>query len=317
MAGLTAANSLKHQFSVTVFEKSRGVSGRTSTRYANDYRFDHGAQYFTAKSAAFLATLSPLKAQGIVQHWAPKRIDLNGQSLEINDKSSPDHWLVPTPGMNGLAKAIAGEITIELKCQITRVEKTRMGWMLHAGDGRVFGHFQNLILAIPAAQVSALLPEGHSFHDTLKNVKQTGCYTLMLGTPNAINLDFEVAEISYSPLGWVALNSAKPARPKGLTSLVVQSTNPWAEAHIDEDVPAMQALLLQELQRLTGIDHTQFEHISTHRWRYADTAAPLGQPYLYDADLQLGVCGDWCLKGRVEAAFTSGLSLAQAIENKS
>jgi hypothetical protein len=27
----------------------------------------------------------------------------------------------------------------------------------------------------------------------LKNVKQTGCYTLMLGTPNPIDLDFEVA----------------------------------------------------------------------------------------------------------------------------
>jgi predicted NAD/FAD-dependent oxidoreductase len=317
MAGLTAANSLKHQFSVTVFEKSRGVSGRTSTRYANDYRFDHGAQYFTAHSPAFKSVLAPLQTSGIIQNWSPARIGINGQSLEITDKSSPDHWLVPTPGMNTLAKAIAGEITIELKCQITRVEKNRMGWMLHAGDGRVFGHYQNLILAIPAAQVPALLPEGHSFHDALKNVKQTGCYTLMLGTPNAINLDFEVAEISHSPLGWVALNSAKPARPEGLTSLVVQSTNSWAEAHIDEDVPAMQALLLQELQRLTGIDHTQFEHISTHRWRYADTANALGQSHLFDEALGLGICGDWCLKGRVEAAFTSGLSLAQAVENKS
>jgi predicted NAD/FAD-dependent oxidoreductase len=29
-------------------------------------------------------------------------------------------------------------------------------------------------------------------------------------------------------------------------------------------------------------------------------------PRLFDSELEIGACGDWCLGGRVEAAFLSG-----------
>ncbi|MEY8870939.1 NAD(P)-binding protein [Francisella philomiragia] len=35
LAGLTAANILKDSVEITIFEKSHGVSGRMSTRYAD------------------------------------------------------------------------------------------------------------------------------------------------------------------------------------------------------------------------------------------------------------------------------------------
>jgi renalase len=45
LSGLTAANILKDYADITIFEKSRGVSGRMSTRHAYPYSFDHGAQF--------------------------------------------------------------------------------------------------------------------------------------------------------------------------------------------------------------------------------------------------------------------------------
>ena len=36
---------------------------------------------------------------------------------------------------------------------------------------------------------------------------------------------------------------------------------------------------------------------------------PLGEPYIWDATSRLGVCGDWCLAGRLEAAWLSGQAL--------
>ena len=41
IAGLTIARDLKKFGNVTVFEKSRGLGGRLSTRYANPFEFDH------------------------------------------------------------------------------------------------------------------------------------------------------------------------------------------------------------------------------------------------------------------------------------
>ena len=53
LAGISTALLLKDQADITLFEKARGVSGRMSTRIADPYLFDHGAQYFTVRTDAF------------------------------------------------------------------------------------------------------------------------------------------------------------------------------------------------------------------------------------------------------------------------
>ncbi|MFM2034129.1 MAG: hypothetical protein RJA32_764, partial [Pseudomonadota bacterium] len=41
-------------FEVQVYEKSRGASGRLSTRRTETWSADHGAQYFTARDPLFI-----------------------------------------------------------------------------------------------------------------------------------------------------------------------------------------------------------------------------------------------------------------------
>lgn len=56
LAGLACAEALQASgATVTVFDKSRGPSGRMSTRRGDTWQCDHGAQYFTARDAAFRA----------------------------------------------------------------------------------------------------------------------------------------------------------------------------------------------------------------------------------------------------------------------
>jgi hypothetical protein len=52
---------------------------------------------------------------------------------------------------------------------------------------------------------------------------------------------------------------------------------------------------------------------SAHRWRFAAPAQPLGLRCLADEGRHLYACGDWCLGGRIEGAFMSGLAAASAI----
>jgi len=47
-----------------------------------------------------------------------------------------------------------------------------------------------------------------------------------------------------------------------------------------------------------------------HRWRYAQAAEALDLGCLWDGELGLGVCGDWCQGSRVEGAFLSGMAAA-------
>ncbi|MCV6626839.1 MAG: FAD-dependent oxidoreductase, partial [Cellvibrionaceae bacterium] len=66
LAGLSAAKQLQNRAQVTVFDKARGLGGRMSTRRCEPYFFDHGAQYFTARSEGFKAFLEPLIEAGVV-----------------------------------------------------------------------------------------------------------------------------------------------------------------------------------------------------------------------------------------------------------
>ena len=115
-----------------------------------------------------------------------------------------------------------------------------------------------------------------------------------------------------SPIGWIAVNSSKPGRD-GSFALVAQSTNSWAEAHLEDDLATVQDELLNALAPLLRADMRGHCAASLHRWRYANTPAPLGQPFLLDAAQGLAACGDWCLSPRVESAFVSANALADQL----
>ena len=51
----------------------------------------------------------------------------------------------------------------------------------------------------------------------------------------------------------------------------------------------------------------------THFWHYARVSTALDEPFLWDSMRGIGVCGDGCVGGRVEAAWRSGSALADAV----
>ena len=62
MSGLACADGLGQNFEISLFDKSRGLSGRLSTRRGESHAFDHGAQYFRAGTTLFTSWLEPLKS---------------------------------------------------------------------------------------------------------------------------------------------------------------------------------------------------------------------------------------------------------------
>ena len=55
VAGSTIANLLSKKHSVHVFDKARGPGGRSSNkRFKTNLSFDHGVQYISPKSKAFI-----------------------------------------------------------------------------------------------------------------------------------------------------------------------------------------------------------------------------------------------------------------------
>ena len=127
-----------------------------------------------------------------------------------------------------------------------------------------------------------------------------------------LDLQWQAAEIRNSPIGWIAVNSSKPGRGAPHT-LVVHSDNDWADAHMDDDRDEVIELMLEECSSIIGRNLRDATHRQLHRWRYANAdRSPDGAYFLDQAD-RLAACGDWCIRGRVEEAFTSGNELANAL----
>ena len=74
MAGLSCAVALARRgHKPVLFDKGRGPGGRMATRRADvngtEVRFDHGAQYLTARDPRFVEAVEGWQSAGIVAPW--------------------------------------------------------------------------------------------------------------------------------------------------------------------------------------------------------------------------------------------------------
>lgn len=326
MAGLACADRLAQHFDISLFDKSRGLSGRCSTRRAKSgdtaFAFDHGAQYFSAKQQAFVDWLKPFEAAGHIGRWQPRQVDISEAGTQ---QRATVEKFVFTPGMNAIGRALAGgrpQWQLYLDTHITAIEGAPGGWRIVDGEGQSFGPFDKVVLAIPAPQAADLVPQDAAFADTLNAVEMLGCHSLMLGYVNAPASaaartaasapDWHCAHFDDAMLGFAALNSAKPQRGGGL-GLVVQTRHDWSQAHIEEPPEVVAAQMKRRFQALTGLSVEADGYDRLHRWRYASAPKPAAVDFLYDEAMGLAAIGDWCRGSKVEDAFMSGYRLAEKL----
>jgi len=328
LSGLTLADDLAPYAEIALFEKSRGVSGRMATRYADPYAFDHGTQFFTVRTPEFQAHLAPLLAQGHVAEWTGKVVAMRpGESPDgpphIEERPWPEPHYVPTPNMNQLGKLLAKSRNIILNAEVAPLTlRNECGWHLFDKECRALGAFDWVISTAPSVQTARLFAGHLSPTEALPTVRMLGCFTLMLGFKQPWDRDWIAAKVRAgdgedAPLEWIAANSTKPGRNAKVASLVAHSRNDWAQTHIEDDPQLTQATLLKHLKALTGIDGNKANYLAMHRWRYALVSQPVAEPAalspFLDPNLQLASTGDWCSASRVEDAWLQAKKLAATI----
>lgn len=332
MAGITAARTLLNAgHRVTVFEKSHAAGGRMSTRQTAYGSFDHGAQYFTVRDPDFLKALTLVPGtQAVCRAWsanAVRVLDALGRVVEAALPTREPHF-VASPGMNALVRHWAQPLeamqSVHYQTQVQFLKRSLKGWELVCADGTKHDGFDQLVLAIPHVQADFLLRQSGapaaSFGglSALSDVQVAPCWTLMLAYPlvnqsglSHLGPQWNAARSVHHRIAWLCRESSKPGRAS-LERWTVQASAEWSQEHLEDDDERVQAKLLKAFAELTGI-RAEPGFAQVHRWRYAKTLQPLGQNHLWDASLQLGLCGDWLLGHRVEDAFVSGLGLSLAM----
>lgn len=313
LSGLTAANILKNYANVTLFEKSRGIGGRMSTRRSEPYYFDHGAQFFKVKTDEFNEFITPMIKGGIIVPWVARFVEFKNKQImpeRLWDGQYP--YYVGVPGMNSVAKYLSKQLSVNFDVRVHSMRRERNKWYLKDDQDNAVGDYDWVISTIPAQQASDLLPSSLPFYSKICDVKMKGCFSLMLGFENPLPLEFDAARVHGEDIGWIAVNSSKPSRNDAFC-LLVHSTNKYADKHIDDDRDQVSTHLRTQTSEIIGYDLSGAAHKAIHGWRYANIEKQSGETHFIDTAQNIAVCGDWIIQGRVEAAFTSGFKAAASI----
>lgn len=310
LSGLCAARELRragHQ--VVVVDKGRGVGGRMATRRFEGGNFDHGAQFFTARTDEFRSLLQEWEQRDVAGEW------FRGYPSPSNEKPD-DHYprFSGQTGMAGIAKFLAQDLDIHLNQEVERLTFANGSWQALATSGEVFSG-EELLLTAPVPQSLALLDTADfslpsEVRDTLESLRYEPCFAVLaqlagpsdIPPPGALYLNGGI-------ISWVADNFQKGISARE-GSVTIHSTGSWAGQNFEADESTVIAALLQEASPLLGSDVVASQ---VRRWRYSKPENPLDIGSLRISNLQLTLAGDIFQGAKVEGAALSGLHAARSI----
>jgi len=322
MAGLTCARQLQQQgHSIIVYERNAEVGGRMGTRQTELGGFDHGAQYFTATSERFRKEVAAWRKAGWAAPWEGRLVTLEQGVAKPAGRSNAGQRMVAVPGMGALGQRLAEGLDVRVEQPVTRIERHGEQWILAVRSETVpveatAGPFDGVILALPADLAAALLEPVSPLAAVVGQEHLAPCWALILGFQQPLGLDYDGAWIQGSRLKWIARDASKPQRRPG-EHWIGHASPEWSTEHLADDPERVKEKLLKAFHEATG-SHVQPVYADVHRWRFAQATNTIAGACLWDADVQIGVCGDWFAagldgSGRVENAFLSGLALAAAV----
>jgi hypothetical protein len=312
VAGLACATELARAgVAVILLEKSRRPGGRVATRRVEGVAFNHGAQFASAHGPDFAALLAELETAGRAAPW----LAAGGRISFI-------------PGMSALPAAMAERAqSLGARFLTDRhaafLHKGEAGWSvrhLQASDirpgattdegGDLSAPVDAVLIALPGHQAASLLATvAHPFATIAAGAVMAPCWAVMARFPSPVAGD-DVRKSADGIIAWAAREGSRPGSNLTADAWMLHASAAWSRENLELTAEQAADAIIAAFRAETGAPTPDL--LLAHRWRYALVETPAGRPCLWDAAAGLGACGDWCLGGRVEAAFDSGTALARA-----
>ncbi len=316
LAGGTLAQRLHQQgYTVTLFEKSRGVGGRLSSCRLPSGEADLGAPTLTE----LLSQHSPqnsaytdwLVDQGSVEPWLASLSDFNDAT---HQEKYTETLLVHEQKQSRLIRTLIKGCTLHTSTRIKHLVPEKQGCSLIDNQGKALGSFSRVIVTAPAPQAVELLNKVPQFSKIAAQIKTypTWVSIICLETPTAIDTDIFCG--SHPTFARIIRDTSKPNHQSGdnTEAWYLEANRDWSTAHQSAAIESVSAQLLSEFKLVVKkpIKHS-FQR--THRWLYAGHGTVHSEPFLLCDKTGIGACGDWLGATGLEGAWQSGDALANAI----
>ncbi|MEK9726498.1 MAG: FAD-dependent oxidoreductase [Candidatus Margulisiibacteriota bacterium] len=305
IAGVMCAKKLVDKnFDVILFDKSRGVSGRSTSKRWNDtgLAIDMGVPFFQYHeiNQRLLPTIKDLIDENVIFEW----------SMEDQSK-----LLVGAPKMSSISRYLSKDIHIEAQQKVIRITKNHNKWQINSED-QVFDGFDKLIFSIPAPQIKLINNFPKDIIKLANKVKYDAINTLLIETSAPLWNTNEAVVYFDRKIDMIIADYKKPKRNINQFTYAIHSNKKWATENIDQLSKAIiENEILNELNTKFNLSRIDVKKSLLHQWRYGQSnKIDMVDSKTYIKSIEdetLYCCGDWCSGGSFCDAMLSGLELAE------
>jgi renalase len=285
IAGLSGAGAVAGAGArVRVVERSRVVGGRLASRRYDGRYTDIGAAYLVADDPDFTELVTSWRSRGLARPWT----DTFRVHPGPDETGGPVRWAAPG-GLRSLAADLAGGLDVRLSAPLDSVPADA----------------DAVVLAMPGPQALRLNPPPGIAAAAAAQVWQP-VITAVLTYPSREWDPFPGAFVNDHPVLSTVCDDGD-RRGDGAPVLVAHSTADLARRHLD-DPSAAGPMLAGSVGELLGI--AAVPRVDVHRWTFAQ---PEPTDATFAADGRVWLCGDAFGRPRVQTAWLSGRSVAEAL----
>jgi renalase len=283
-SGCNLYNNLKEKYeNITIFEKSRGVGGRLSTKYIEDKFIDHGTSSLIPITDDLKFFCLDLAKNGLL-------------------KAKYDEF-IPKTGINSICKFLIDEKDLQSNTKIIKAFNTNNKWTLEDENHNIYEDFDLLFITIPAPQILEMqieLPD--DFKQKLSHIKYDSIFSLILYSNENLKLNenrlYENVDVRD------IINNSKKYLYKDFSSYIIHSTKEFANCLNHKNKDEIYELFLENFDEELQDELKNFTTIA-HFWKYANAKNSLDMPYFLNKEKNLGICGDYFNHNNLEAALSS------------
>ena len=311
ISGATIANLLNKKHTVDLYDKARGLGGRSSFKRLDKVKgFDHGTQYVSPKSPKFKKFIKELIKKKVLKNWGGKHLFLNQAKKEKKNHTK----IIGHKGNNDISKYLLKNINCYFQNELIKINFRNKKWFLTFGNGQK-KTYEKLILTCPFPQLYKLGKKYIKNSFINKKVEMDANITVMIvikKTNKNISSYFFDDEI----LGWAAKENSKNRFKSKQDLWTLQSTYSWANKKINknrENLEINSKVLIDHFFKLTGIKKTKILFSLNHGWKYSSSPKPLNIKSYWNSSLNFGACADWFVGPRLESGWISANDLYKKI----
>ena len=311
ISGATIANLLNKKHNVDLYDKARGLGGRSSFKRLDKIRgFDHGTQYFSPKTPEFKKFTKKLIEKKILKIW-----EGNHKFLSDKKKENKKHVkVIGRKGNNDISKYLLKNVRCYFQSELKKINFQSRKWNLIFNDGKI-RNYENLILTCPFPQLKKLSKKYIKNSFIKEKIKMDANITILIEIKKT-NLGYSSFLFNDRILGWAGYENSKKRFKSKSDLWTLQSTFNWANKKINQNKVLKKTnakILINKFFKLTGIKRTKVLFSLNHGWKYSSNSKPLKLKSYWNSRLNLGVCADWFNGPRLESGWISANDLYKKI----